>query len=71
MNGEHLKLAMKRRRINQAELANECLVSPSTISHYMKGKRGIYYETLVAICKALDVSADYLLGLSEEMGGAE
>lgn len=67
MNGERLKLAMKRRGINQAKLAEETLVSPSTISHYMKGKRGIYYETLVAICKALNVSADYLLGLKEEM----
>ena len=67
MNGEHLKIAMMRRGMTQADLAEETLVSPATISHYVKGKRGIYYETLVAICKALNVSADYLLGLKEEM----
>ena len=67
MNGEHLKIALMRRGMTQADLAEETFVSPATISHYVKGRRGIYFETLVAICKALNVSADYLLGLKEDM----
>lgn len=67
MNGERLKLAMERRGMNGAQLADATYVAPATISHYIKGKRGIYYERLIAICKALNVSADYLLGLKEEM----
>lgn len=71
MNGERLKLAMERRGMSAAKLADAAFVTPATICHYAKGKRGIYYETLVAICKALNVSADYLLGLSDEIGGAK
>ena len=67
MNGERLKKAMKKRGMNGAQLADATYVAPATISHYIKGKRGIYYERLVAICKALNVSSDYLLGLKEEM----
>ena len=67
MNGERLKEAMKMRGMNQYELADASLVSAPTISHYVKGKRGIYFDGLVSICKALNVSADYLLGLSDEM----
>ena len=66
MNGERLRKAMKKRGMNGAQLADATYVAPATISHYIKGKRGIYYERLIAICKVLNVSADYLLGLSDK-----
>lgn len=69
MNGERLRKAMVKKGLNQYQLADAAFVSPATISHYVKGKRGIYFDSLVSICKVLDVSADYLLGLSDDMGG--
>ena len=67
MIGDRLKLALVKRGMDQYELADMIYVSPSTISHYVNGQRGKKYASLVDICKALNVSADYLLGLSDEM----
>ena len=67
MRGDRLKLALVKRGMNQYELADMVYVSHSTISQYVNGERGKKYAPLVDICKALNVSADYLLGLSDEM----
>lgn len=67
MKGDRLKFALIKRGMDQYELADMADTSPATISHYINGKRGKKYELLVDICKTLNVSADYLLGLSDEM----
>jgi transcriptional regulator with XRE-family HTH domain len=43
------------------------LKNKSAFSHYRVGKRTPNFDRLAALCRALDVSADYLLGLTEEM----
>lgn len=51
--------------IKQTELANAANVSKQCISDYKSGKSVPSIDTLYLICKYLDVSADYLLGLGK------
>ena len=47
----------------QKELAKACGWSPSKMTRLINGDQEISIEDLVKLCKVLDVSADYLLGL--------
>ena len=51
--------------IKQVELARAANISKQCISDYKSGKSVPSIETLFLICKFLDVSADYLLGLED------
>ncbi len=53
-------------KISQTELAARVNVSKQCISDYKSGKSFPSIQTLFLICKALEVSADYLLGLTDE-----
>lgn len=50
--------------LTQKELGYLIHVSPTVISRYMKGKRDIPIYELIRIAKALNVSADKLLGIT-------
>lgn len=50
---------------SQVRLAEEVGVSKQCISDYKSGKSVPSLQTLYLICKALDTTADYLLGLSD------
>ena len=52
--------------VKQVELAKAANVSKQCISDYKKGKSVPSIDTLYLICKFLDVSADYLLGLEDQ-----
>ena len=47
------------------EIAKTIDISPSTLSLYLSGKRVPHPEVLVKLCKYFNVSADYLLGISD------
>jgi transcriptional regulator with XRE-family HTH domain len=49
----------------QKELAEKIGVNEMAISRYIHGSRMVSVSILIDICKALNVSADYLLGLTE------
>ncbi len=49
----------------QVEIARALNVTKQCINDYKTGKSVPSLETLVALCKYLEVSADYLLGLSD------
>ncbi len=51
--------------VRQKDIADYCHVSKQCITDYKKGKIFPSIETLYRICKFLDVSSDYLLGLSD------
>ena len=53
-------------KISQTELAARVNVSKQCISDYKSGKYFPSIQTLFLICKVLEVSADYLLGLTDE-----
>lgn len=63
--GQRLKKALDDHGMMQKELAAEIGVNEMAISRYVHGGRMVSVSILIDICKALNISADYLLGLSE------
>lgn len=66
MNVERLQLAMKKRGHNVASLAELINRSDRTIRYILARDGNTSDDTVVAIAQALEVSADYLLGLSDD-----
>ncbi len=60
-----LKDIMIDYNLNQTQFAQKIGVKQSQVSEWLKGKSKPGYDSLRAICKALDISADRLLGLKE------
>ena len=63
--GTRLNSALAKKGIKQKELAQQIGVTDNTISYFCSGSRTPNIETLISIARALNVSSDYLLGLSE------
>lgn len=55
----HELLAM----VNQRHLARELNMDPSTLSKYASGDRSPDPDTLARLCRALNVSADFIIGI--------
>ena len=51
--------------VKQVDLAKAANVSKQWVTDYKRGKSVPSIDTLYLICKFLDVSADYLLGLED------
>lgn len=64
--GAKIKAARKELHLTQEQFAEIAGISASFIGHIERGSRVASIETLCAICEALQVSADYLIGLSED-----
>lgn len=62
---ERFNESLRYSKIKQTELAEAVNVSKQCISDYKSGKSVPSIDTLYLICKRLDVSADYLLGLED------
>ena len=60
---EILKDIMIEKNLNQTQLANKVGIKQSQVSEWLKGKSKPGYDSLKAICLALDISADEILGL--------
>lgn len=63
---ERLKESIQDRGITQRMLATLTGTTEVSISRWANGSRLPNADALYRLCKALDVSADYLLGLSDE-----
>jgi transcriptional regulator with XRE-family HTH domain len=63
--GQRLKAVLNSRHMMQKELAKKIGVNEMAISRYIHGSRIVSVSILIEICKVLNVSADYLLGLNE------
>ena len=50
----------------QVQIAKEINVSKQCVTDYKSGKSFPSLETLCLICQCLDVSSDYLLGISDK-----
>ncbi len=61
--GERLALELKASGMTQKELAQRLSVDPANITNWKKGVNFPSLEIFYQLCKVLDVSADYLLGL--------
>ena len=56
---------MKQNNLTTKQLADMVGVSPEMITQYSTTKKLPSLETFAKLCKALSVSADYLLGLED------
>ena len=64
--GARVREARKARGMTQKQLALRASGFPyQVICHVEHGRQGVSAERLAAIAQALDVSADWLLGISE------
>lgn len=64
---DRLKVAMQIRQCSVDELAAATYVTKSAICGYRAGYRSPNIETLRLLAKGLDVSADFLIGLKEDI----
>ena len=58
---ERLVETIKQSGYTQTKLAEKLKVSPSTISHYLRGDKMPALDTLANLCLILDVSPAYIL----------
>lgn len=61
--GKRIRIRRTFLELTQKELAERINVCTSFIGHIERGRRMLSVETLYSLCVALDVSADFLLGL--------
>ncbi len=62
---ERFSIAIKDSGMYQREIAERLGVAPAFITNLKKGIKNPSIHQLYKICLILDVSADYLLGLTE------
>lgn len=62
---ERLKELRLERNLKLREVAEKLNVTIRTISRYEDGTREPSAEMIIKFCKLYDVSADYLLGLTD------
>lgn len=60
---EILKELMEEKKLSQTALAKLVGVKQSQVCEWLKGKSKPGYDNLKSICKALEVSGDYILGI--------
>lgn len=63
---ERMKLLRTEKRLSQREVAKALNVSFSAYCRYEYGKREPVATTITAIAKLYNVSADFLLGLTDQ-----
>jgi len=61
----------KRRKLNQRKVAADLNISQALLSHYETGAREPGLDFVCRACKYYNVTADYLLGLSDNPDGAD
>lgn len=60
---KRLNETLKENNVSQNALAQKISMSQGVVNNYCTGKREPSLDVLISICKELNVSADYLLGL--------
>ena len=63
---DRLNKELQAQKISMYRLAKDCKLSKQTVCNWCSGISEPKAEQIATICKYLDVSADYLLGLSNE-----
>ena len=64
--GERVMLSRRRRALSQRYLAARAQMSPTALNRLERGLQSVSAERLATLARVLAVSADYLLGLSQE-----
>ena len=63
--GERVKEVLKETEKTQKQLATAINVQPSTLCEWLNDHNEPPMQAIVDICKFLNVSSDYLLGLKD------
>ena len=63
--GSRLKESRKSKGLTQREVSKMLGIVLQQYQTYESGRYELDYDKMIKLCKILDVSADYLLGLSE------
>jgi transcriptional regulator with XRE-family HTH domain len=66
IRGDRLKEVREQRKLSQERLAQLCNMSANQIRRYEKSNGNPTSDHLIAMVKALRVSADWLLGLTSQ-----
>lgn len=66
IRGERVLVRRRARRLTQAECARAAGVSAKTISRIEQGQCRVLAGTVARLALALETSADYLLGLTDD-----
>lgn len=66
--GERLRRARKRKGLSQIDVFETLGISNKSLSRYEKGDTAPNPETIKRLSRLYDVSSEYLLGLTSEMG---
>lgn len=64
LNGERLKNERILQNLTQEDMANKLGITRQAYGNYEAGKRDVDSQTLVKLSSILNISVDYLLGLS-------
>ena len=64
--GERLKELMEEREYTLKNVADGIQSTPTTVFYWIKGKRQPTADNILAVANFFDVSADFLLGRSED-----
>lgn len=64
--GERLNTVLYEQELSQADLDKRTGIGRANISRYVCNKQMPTVDSLISICKTLNVSADWLLGLRKE-----
>ena len=62
-----MRIVMAARGMNSADIMRASTLGNGQISSYLNGHQEPRIGSLAKLCKALNVSADYLLGLTNKM----
>lgn len=65
LRGDRLREYREKRGLSQRDLARKCGLGINQINRYENGMSDAWSSILRVIAQELDVSADYLLGLSD------
>ncbi len=63
--GKIIKEERTQKKLTQEELAKQIGVTQDSISLWEQGKRIPDTQYIILLCKVLEISSDYLLGLTE------
>ncbi len=65
MYGQRLRESREEKGLTQKQLADLLLTTQSTIGKYEREELQPNVETIIKICKTLEITCDYLLGLED------
>lgn len=63
MYGQRIKTERQQRGLSQKQLAELISTTQSTIGKYEREELQPNVDTIIKLCKVLEVSSDYLIGL--------